>query len=43
MNQAVFARGEMKHLYLCRAIFHDAAFNGIRMPFFSNLIANLKR
>lgn len=43
MSQAVFAREEMKHLYLCRAIFHDAAFNGIRMPFFSNSIMKTKQ
>ncbi|MBP2241910.1 hypothetical protein J2Z40_002483 [Cytobacillus eiseniae] len=43
MTQAVFARGEMKHLYLCRAIFHDAAINGIRLSFFSNCIMKTKQ
>jgi hypothetical protein len=43
MTQTVFARGEMKHLYLCRAIFHDAVINGIRMPFFNKCIVKTKQ
>lgn len=39
MNLAVFARTEMlEHLTIYRAIFHEAAFNGISLPFFSNFI-----
>lgn len=34
---------ELSYLYLCRAIFHAIALNGIRMPFFSNCIDTFKR
>ncbi|WP_268877592.1 RAxF-45 family protein [Heyndrickxia camelliae] len=44
MNQAVFVRGQwMEHLYICRAIFHAVAINGISMPIFSNCIWKQKR
>lgn len=38
MDRSVLNRGqELDFLYLCRAIFHDVAANGIRMPFFRQL------
>ncbi|PLR96079.1 RAxF-45 family protein [Bacillus sp. T33-2] len=44
MTQPVLAHGFwMEFLYICRAIFHVAAANGIRMPFFSNCILEPKR
>lgn len=33
----------LSYLYLCRAIFHAIAINGIRMPFFTNCIDTIKR
>ncbi|MDH5162982.1 hypothetical protein P5X88_18790 [Heyndrickxia oleronia] len=44
LNQAVLVCGYWtEFLYLNRAKFAVKAVNGIRMPFFNNLIANLKR
>ncbi|WP_440895409.1 RAxF-45 family protein [Amphibacillus sp. Q70] len=40
MNQAVLVYGYwVEFLYLYRAKFADTVVNGIRVPFFSNLIA----
>jgi hypothetical protein len=37
MNRSVGLHGQfLEYIYICRAIFHVFAFNGIRMPFFSN-------
>ncbi|WP_331716341.1 RAxF-45 family protein [Metabacillus kandeliae] len=39
MKRSVFARAdELTFLYLCRAIFHDAANNGISLPNFKSCI-----
>ncbi|WP_343796956.1 RAxF-45 family protein [Bacillus carboniphilus] len=44
MNRFVVIRGQiLDFMYICRAIFHDAAANGTRMPFFSNCIMITKR
>ncbi|WP_338780492.1 RAxF-45 family protein [Metabacillus sp. FJAT-52054] len=40
MKRSVIALAErLSFLYLCRAIFHDAAANGISLSFFRNCIA----
>jgi hypothetical protein len=39
MNNSAGMRAQfLDYIYICRAIFHVAAANGIRMPFFSNCI-----
>lgn len=39
MNRSVGLHGQfLEYIYICRAIFHGFAFNGIRMPFFSKFI-----
>ncbi|MGM0845558.1 RAxF-45 family protein [Bacillus salacetis] len=39
MKSSVGLHGQfLEYIYICRAIFHGFAFNGIRMPFFSNSI-----
>ncbi|WP_260631247.1 RAxF-45 family protein [Bacillus sp. S/N-304-OC-R1] len=44
MSQAVCTRGFwMEFIYIYRAIFACIAVNGISLPFFSNLIANIKQ
>nr|WP_285891558.1 RAxF-45 family protein [Lederbergia citrisecunda] len=44
LNQTVLVHGFwMEFLYFCRAKFAVLVVNGIRMPFFNNFIANLKR
>ena len=44
LNHSVLARGYWtEFLYFCRAKFAVAVVNGIRMSFFNNLIASLKR
>lgn len=44
MNEVVLMRGKwIEHLTIFRAIFAVFAFNGISMPFFSNLIAKTKQ
>ncbi|WP_284701578.1 RAxF-45 family protein [Cytobacillus spongiae] len=44
MNTTVYAREEMlDSLYIFRAIFHDAAINGTRVPFFNNCICKIKQ
>lgn len=44
MNQAVCMRGFwMEFIYIYRALFAGVAVNGISLPFFSNLIANIKQ
>ncbi|WP_269320320.1 RAxF-45 family protein [Bacillus sp. EB01] len=36
MNRSVGLHGQfLEFIYICRAIFHEIAFNGIRMPFFA--------
>ncbi|WP_282956863.1 RAxF-45 family protein [Bacillus massilinigeriensis] len=43
-HQPVLACGYWNDfLYFCRAKFAVAVVNGIRVPFFNNFIANLKR
>jgi hypothetical protein len=37
-NSAVVRTQFLDFIYICRAIFHVVAANGIRMPFFSNCI-----
>ncbi|MBP1943784.1 RAxF-45 family protein [Cytobacillus luteolus] len=40
MSRSVVIRGQfLEFIYICRAIFHAFAVNGIRMSFFSNCIA----
>ncbi|WP_281397266.1 RAxF-45 family protein [Heyndrickxia vini] len=39
MSNTVFVRGQlMDYMYICRAIFHTQAANGISLPIFSNFI-----
>jgi hypothetical protein len=38
MSRSVGLHGQfLEYIYICRAIFHEIAFIGIRMPFFSKL------
>jgi hypothetical protein len=38
MSRSVGLHGQfLAYIYICRAIFHEIAFNGISMPFFSKL------
>jgi hypothetical protein len=44
MSRSVGLHGQyLEYIYICRAIFHEVAINGIRMPFFRQLNRKTER
>ncbi|WP_275898302.1 RAxF-45 family protein [Peribacillus alkalitolerans] len=43
MSRSVILREEQQFMYVIRAIFHGAKFQGGSLPFFRNCILKLKR